>query len=513
MALEFWPSVGCGLGIVLAGSLLLEALLLPRPRLAGRPAAAWAVQGGICLLTYGLELVLFQRAWFGAAMALATLLLLVVVSNVKARLLREPFLFQDYEYFTDLLRHPRLYLPFFGVWKALAGLSAFGLLVYAGMAAETGLPVRGGWGRYLAALALLGGAGFGLLRWAANRPAPVLSFDPSADLRALGFLGYLWWYALAEREPVLPGNGPFSRNPSGLPASALADLVVVQSESFFDPRRLYPDLSAEATAAFDQIRAVSQRHGLLTVPAWGANTVRTEFAFLSGLGPQALGVHRFNPYRTLAGRGIATLASHLQGLGYRTVCVHPYGQAFYRRGQVYPALGFDAFIDIAAFSDSDRSGPYVGDVAVGRKVRDLLQNATQPMFVFAITMENHGPLHWESAMPADEARFYPTPPPKGYEDLTVYLRHLLNAGLMLRNIQSALAESPREGWLCWYGDHVPIMDAVYAGQGFADGRTDYFIWRKGGQAGGAALDLSAWELASALLVAMGLMPQAPLGIG
>lgn len=501
MAVDVWADAALGLGLVLAGSLPLEALLAPRPRLRGRPPAAWAVHAGLCLLTYGLELVLFQRAFFGAVAALSTLLLLVVVSRVKSAMLREPFLFQDFEYFTDLLRHPRLYLPFFGVWRALAGLAAFSAAVYAGFVFEPGLPGKSGWGPYLSALALLAGAGWVLLRLAGLRPPISLRFDPGADLEALGFLGYLWWYGLAEREPI-PGlaNSPFLTPPTG-GAGARPHVAAVQSESFFDPRRLYPGIAPEVMEAFDRLRESSQQHGLLEVPAWGANTVRTEFSFLSGLSQQDLGVHRFNPYRRLAGQGVPTLASHLKKLGYRTVCVHPYWPGFYRRDRVYPLMGFDEFLGIEAFSAGDYCGPYMGDVAVGRRVRELLQEAARPLFVFVITMENHGPLHWESVSPGDEARLYTTPPPPGSDELTVYLRHLENAGRMLEEILSALEESPREGLLCWYGDHLPIMPAVYGREGFVDGRTDYFIWRRGRRSPRSCC-LSACELPQTLLADM-----------
>jgi len=506
MTADFWAAAVEGLAVVLFGSLLLEALLIPRPRLKDRPLAAWAMHGGICLLTYDLELILFQRAGFGVLMALSTLLLLVVVSRVKMRLLREPFLFQDFEYFTDLLRHPRLYLPFFGIWNAVAGLGAFIVAVYLGMAAEPNLVERGGWANYLAALVVLGGVGWGLLCIARRSPPLNLSFNPAEDLHALGFLAYLGCYGLAERKPIPPiDNGLFSSDPKSVPSSDLPHLVVVQSESFFDARRLYPAIKPEVLAEFDQIRAASLKHGLLSVPAWGANTVRSEFAFLSGLTAQAMGVHRFNPYRKLARTGVATLASYLKGLGYRTVGIHPYWLSFYDRDKIYPRMGFDSLIGLEAFSQEDRFGPYVGDVAVGRKVRELLEEATTPLFIFIITMENHGPLHWESVSPADEAQLYHNPPPKGYEDLTVYLRHLLNADRLSRDLQKSLQESPRKGVYCWYGDHVPILENIYADQGFDDGRTDYFIWRQGGEhTEQPASELSVEQLPAALLAAMGL---------
>lgn len=59
------------------------------------------------------------------------------------------------------------------------------------MAAESNLIERGGWSNYLAALVVLGGAGWGLLR-IARRSSPLsVSFDPVEDLHALGFLAYL----------------------------------------------------------------------------------------------------------------------------------------------------------------------------------------------------------------------------------------------------------------------------------------------------------------------------------
>jgi phosphoglycerol transferase MdoB-like AlkP superfamily enzyme len=99
--------------------------------------------------------------------------------------------------------------------------------------------------------------------------------------------------------------------------------------------------------------------------------------------------------------------------GYRTVCVHPYAASFYSRDKVYPQLGFDEFIDLRAFAGAPKSGPYVSDLAVAERVCSLLSArlTSRPLFVFVITMENHGPLHLEKVHPGDAERFYSTPPP------------------------------------------------------------------------------------------------------
>jgi len=276
------------------------------------------------------------------------------------------------------------------------------------------------------------------------------------------------------------------------PQSNLPHLVAVQSESFFDARSLYQGIRPDVLAEFDRLRDSAVACGKLTVPAWGANTVRTEFAFLSGICDDKLGVHRFNPYRAIAAGGdVPSLASYLKRLGYRTVCIHPYPASFYRRDRVYPRLGFDEFVDIRSFGDAMRSGPYIGDAAVADRVAAILQEATSPVFIFAITMENHGPLHLERVVPADIDELYSMPPPDGCDDLTIYLRHLRNADRMIAKLRHALEQSRRPAGLCWYGDHVPIMPAVYERFGKPNGEVEYVYWSNRNEVRPRCNDLAA----------------------
>jgi phosphoglycerol transferase MdoB-like AlkP superfamily enzyme len=229
---------------------------------------------------------------------------------------------------------------------------------------------------------------------------------------------------------------------------------------------------------------------------------------LTGVAPEALGVHQFNPYRKLARRGVPTIASELKKRGYRTVCVHPFAATFYDRDVVFPVLGFDEFIDISAFSEDEKSGPYIGDAAVADKVAAILGAANEPLFIFAITMENHGPLHQEKVADGDHARLYASAPPAGYDEFTIYLRHLQHTDAMLGRIHAALESGARPGWLCAFGDHVPILPGVYDANDFSDGRTDYVIVGTGAQiAGPKRRDIAPEDLAIALLRAAGLQEE------
>jgi len=484
-------------------TVLVERLLIPRPALR-RPADCWWLHVGLWCVGFGLLYALTARPLFSGVNLLLLWVLIVLVSNSKYHSLREPFVCADFEYFSDAVKFPRLYLPFFGFGKA--AVLAVGFLVYlwAGLRFE----VPGA--RVEALLPLV--IGLGLLRLGHRRVVP--SFDAERDVRGWGLAASLWRYFWAARAPVdQAGLGsPFACEGSvraagafaGKPAptgNGLADLVSVQSESFFDVRGLWPGVRAEVLGEYDVLASQALARGKLQVAAWGANTVRTEFAYLTGIPSERLGVHRFNPYRVLARRGLPSIASRLKALGYRTVCIHPYDGGFYGRNKVLPALGFDEFIDVRAFNPSQKAGPFIGDCAVAQKIRELLEapGRTQPLFIHAVTMENHGPLHLESVAEHELPAWFDRPLQPGMQDLAPYLRHIGNADRMLGMLRETLLSQPNEALLCFFGDHVPILPEVYQAVGAPAGDTDYLIWSNRRQPGSQACPIAVHKLSSALL--------------
>ncbi|WP_231738806.1 LTA synthase family protein [Herbaspirillum rubrisubalbicans] len=457
-------------------SVLLEQMMRPRPCLR-RPASAWSLHSGLCLGVQALLTLLLGRPWFALTITMALLLLLVFVNNAKLRALHEPFVFQDHEYFLDALRYPRLYLPFLG-WAKVAGATAAAAIAIAlGLFGE--IPSPGQWdGSGLAGIqsAILLTAT--LLIALGTVRLPTIHLQPEQDVKALGLLACLWSYGRHSRQPWHAAS-PFAQLKAPAATGPLPHLVAIQSESFFDPRPYFPGIRPEILSQFDLLRQEGLASGKLQVPAWGANTVRSECAFLTGIPNAALGIHRFNPYAALAAHSQQLgLASYLKQLGYRTILLHPYHRQFYRRDRVHTILGFDEFHDITAFSDADRSGPYIGDLALADKVAAWLKEAHTPLFIHVITMENHGPLHLEQCDASDVQALYDSAPEPGCTDLTVYLRHLRHADQMIGRLRQSLEQTPRGASLCWYGDHVPIMPEVYRHHGRPPGEVDYVYWSK-----------------------------------
>ncbi|OZI75699.1 LTA synthase family protein [Bordetella genomosp. 2] len=485
-----WPLLAAYLG-GLALSWGLELLLQPRPVAPWRrPAGSLAVHLGTWSLAFGLTLLLYRRPVFAALNALALELVIVLVSNAKFKALREPFVYADFEYFADAIRHPRLYLPFLGFWSAVLSPIGFALACAAAFRYESSLPALMGMQGYAVLLAFLtlGGAALCLLA----RPAH-MSLDAGADLRSHGLLACLWAYGRAERQ--VPAIAPAAW-PRFDADRAKPDLVSVQSESFFDARQAYAALRPDLLAGYDRLCAEARLHGQVQVPAWGANTVRSEFEFLTGLPAAALGVHRYQPYRRLVAGGVPALARHLREQGYRTVCIHPYHPGFYRRDSILPQLGFDEFLSLAAFGDSPKTGPYIGDAEVARRALAELRAAdARPVYLHLITMENHGPLHWEQAGPADHSAVTRQALPAGCDDLVVYARHLRNADAMFVELAEALRRHGRPASLCVFGDHVPIMAGVYRILGEPAGTTPYLLWDNWQGQAGARRDIRLHELA------------------
>lgn len=454
-------------------SSVMGALVNPLGEKPRRPTLFVGMSGLAWWLTFfAVACLISQRPYFSVTLVVVLHGILLLINYSKYTSLKEPFVLQDFEYFVDMLRHPRLYIPFFGVFKTLflivAGIAAIALYFYYEPPLNRVLPQWwlvpvGAFGvAYLAAL----------LAW---KIRPQLFYEPIPDIQITGLVAlmhaHLAEYRVAAHKEIA---GPANTWPLFDTAKPLPHLVMVQSESFFDPRPFYPFIKPSVLENWDCHSQMSDAGGRLNVPAWGANTVRTEAAVLTGLSQEALGIYRYNPYSRLVKKPVASLASHLRKQGYKTICVHPYPAHFYLRHQVMPALGFDHFIDIRAFSSAERSGQYVGDKAVAHKVEELLAAAQEPLFIFVITMENHGPLQLEQ--PKSDTDVYNDPPTGPVRDLTVYLQHLKNADQMLSQITSALKTTSREGSLCWYGDHVPIMPDVYRCWGEPEAQTPWMVW-------------------------------------
>ncbi len=456
----------------------MEYFITPKPK-KQRPLSAWAIHVGICLLVYIVFLSILLRPWCSFIAVLAIMLTLVLINNTKYRSLKESLTAQDYEFITDIIFHPRLFLPHFGIKKFIQA-TIFFLIAIIGFILEPipenilTLKGQGGALLILFCIACL------CLYYAIQNPLST-RFEPLEDMQKLGLLATLWVHTKGLQEKPDVSNSPFTTNTMSpfilTKPHVLPHLVAIQSESFFDPRPLFAGIKKDVLQHYDILQENSIQYGSLQVPAWGGNTVRTEFSFLTGLKQKDLGAHRFNPYEiTAKGYPIPSLFKYLKNIGYQIICIHPYAAHFYKRDKVFQNWEVDAFLDIKAFANAHHYGSFVSDIELGKMVIKQVEKATKPTIVFAVSMENHGPLHLEKVRNKDIEKLYTTAPPVNWEDMTTYLRHIKHADAMISLLQTSLQNISTPTSLCWYGDHVPIMPNVYASLKTNVSDTSYILW-------------------------------------
>ncbi|MBO1076541.1 LTA synthase family protein [Roseomonas marmotae] len=380
---------------------------------------------------------------------------LALADATKRAVLDEPVVFSDAAMLPLVVRHPSLYLPFAGTGWVIGG-AGLGLLLLLTLAmlepqARLGWPLRA----TLLALAMVLAA---LLLMPPKSLRRALARDPAIDTARFGIFACLSLYrsvAWAERRPrraAHPADPPAFRPAGGGKAP---HVVLVQAESFWDPRETMPDLPPGLLPHWDRLGAEALARGRLTVPGFGANTMRAEFAALTGIGPDGLGLDRFNPYFRFAVAGLRSLPRTLRAAGYRALVLHPFDRRFFGRHRVMPALGFERFESQRHFAGAARKGVHVADAAVAERVLHHLSATPGPALVFAITMQAHGP--W----PGEDPR-------------AGWLAHLRDADAMLGRLADAAARLDRPLLLCVYGDHQPALPGATT---WTDRRTDWLLWR------------------------------------
>lgn len=450
--------IACGIGE------WIDSLAQPRRAyLAGGPAALGFRMAAVCWI-WLVAMAITQRPAFSLLATTVTASIVVTISNLKQKSLREPLVFSDFTFVADVLRHPRLF--YLRPWS-IAFIAALMVSIVVVTVAWTSFEATAGsplgrtvlvaFALLLPVLPLLPGPG-GFLDRTAAATAPRPRRD--AHLASLGLLGSLLVYWIRWLEEGRGDESGTEAVVAALSGDAPYDaIVVVQAESFVDLRRNGIDL---ALPAYDVLKARALAAGRLEVPCVGAYTLRPEAGVIAGCGFEQAGFAAFHPYLRWRRLAPSALPNRLPA-HWRTLFIHPYVRTFFQRDRAIPQFGFDAFIDQSSFTRADREGPYVGDVAVGRRVLDALDAARRDaakLYVQVVTMEAHDP--FEPGRLAHEI-----------DATRQFVHHLGSADRMLGLIATTLDQHAGRTLLVHYGDHVPVLEPF--ADPSTDSRTDFLV--------------------------------------
>ncbi|WP_232823664.1 LTA synthase family protein [Dyella sp. C9] len=446
------------------------------------------------LLLALLLLVLSRRVLLSYGLAFLGQTLLYAVNALKVRNLSTPLMPADFRMLGQLRRGGfkllGSYLPA-SPWPYLALLAAIAIIASAWRLEPTLFARRTRGKRLLAGVAVFGLIGTliaGMPGWMKLYGGRHLWLEPwsaSATAEHSGLVSSLMMFHLqqnhARQKPDPAAAQQLIERANAalrerlLPASAVQgeapDIVVIQSESFFDPSIMRGYQGVDLTPNLHRLAAQGES-GPLHVPTYGGGTIRTEFEVLTGLSLRYFNDLQF-PYLQMNHKVVPSLVRTLRAHGYETIALHGNDPGFWNRNTAFRAIGFDRFVSRSAFpANAPMDGQYMADRAMTDEIMAQLKNAGPPQFVFAISIEAHGPY---DIPPADSAARDAIPVPVGVTgknklELQNYLYHMQHADQELGRLAELLAHRERPTLLLFYGDHLPALTDTYLTTGFVDGK-------------------------------------------
>ena len=443
------------------------------------------------LLFAGVLLALSRRVLFSYGLAFLLQVVLYGVNRLKFANLGTPLLPDDFQMVGQLqnggLHLLAGYLPH-SPWPYLGLLAGIALVVVAWRLEQPLFARRTGGKRLIAgsvmALALISMLA-GLTAWTKIYNSRVLWLEPWSSISTTAHSGLvsslMMFHLQYGRKPHKPNRKAAEElvNAS-MPAllqslqtptaSDLPDIVVVQSESLFDPRIMKGYENSDFTPNLYRL-AKQGTSGKLHVPTFGGGTIRTEFEVLTGLSLRYFDNLQF-PYLQMSHKSLPSLVRTLERHGYATTALHGNDPAFWNRTTAFNSMGFDHFVSQSSFSaKSSNDGKYMADSAMTDEIMARLKDSGPPQFIFAISIEAHGPY---DVPPADVAERDAIPVPAGITDrnkleLQTYLYHIGHADAELGRLVKLLASRQRPSLVLFYGDHLPALSNSYQITGFVDG--------------------------------------------
>jgi phosphoglycerol transferase MdoB-like AlkP superfamily enzyme len=253
------------------------------------------------------------------------------------------------------------------------------------------------------------------------------------------------------------------------------NIIFVMSEAFWDPTLMKNiSFNQDPIPYFHELEK-SQTSGIMLSPVYGGGTANTEFEALTGFSTQFLPSGSI-PYAQYLNKPLEALPTILQRQGYATSAIHTYDNWFYNRNSVYKDLGFDKFISKEFFNAPEYKGSYIRDTELTRKILEELKETDKPDFIYAISMQNHGPYNptevSQNIITSNNSNLSPS----SKAILDNYSNTISDVDQSLKQLIEGLKRIDQPTEVIFFGDHLPMLGddyKVYKEAGFIKGDNSY----------------------------------------
>lgn len=482
-------SVGLLHHAAIAATVFLMAVILVAAveALSGRPASdigafvlsrpGLSTVAVIFVIALGVD-VLMGRSFRSLILLVPATLVLASISREKQRYLSDPLYPSDLLFarqINELLPVMVKAHPAAAVGAAVAGATALALIAYGVWLTWNRLPVLSSRARLFRLLLVL----------------PFLfSFTPMLNARdatwlrdRLGIIPMMWDQAANYRHNgfllAFTMNVPMSQvfAPPGYDAQAIAkipvdpaaftmarkaapDVIVIMSESLWDPTRL-----PGVTFGSDPMPTIrNAQSGQIFSPEFGGMTANVEFEALTGFSNAFLPYGGI-PYQQYIRRPLPSLANLFKEKGYTAVALHPFKAWFWNRENVYRDLGFDSFLSQEQLPDLEKRGIFASDEALTQQIIQTAEAADQPLFLFAVTLQGHGPYEADR-YPQSRITIDSALSASAAQQLRTFAEGVREADESLAALMRWAEGRQRETLIVLFGDHLPPLGQVYMESGY-----------------------------------------------
>ena len=239
-------------------------------------------------------------------------------------------------------------------------------------------------------------------------------------------------------------------------------IIFVMNESFFDITRL-PGLtfSQDPLSNYHRLQEQSTYGRFFTITCSGG-TGWVEMETFTGVAMEELagGVANTDLEAGMY-EAMPSYVRILQNDGYRTIAFHANDNTLYNRDKNYPHLGFDQVLFYEPFLEGATfSGGYFDDDSTANVLISLFEEyRSQPVFLYAMTMQNHQPYY---AGRYETERLEVSSPLLSDADLemvTSYVSGLYDADQMLGKLVDYFSQVDEPVILIFAGDHIPSLSS------------------------------------------------------
>ncbi len=172
------------------------------------------------------------------------------------------------------------------------------------------------------------------------------------------------------------------------------NLIVIMNESFADLDYIGKVETDTDLLPFYKGLQENTIRGYLAVPSFGGGTANTEYEVLTGNTLEFLTAGT-TAYQMNVKKQESGIASTLKEQGFQTLALHPYYGGGWNRNEVYPCMSFDNFVSMENWGDLETIRWCASDASAYQRVIDTCESTDEKLFMFLVTMQNHGGYDYE----------------------------------------------------------------------------------------------------------------------